>query len=206
MGIRFTCPNGHSIHVKAYLAGKRGVCPKCGARVEIPNQSSVPSATSPPATPKNSTASEDNASQSIVISVASDSESGSKATESPSSMASASLSPDPMVASSSGSDGGAPPKSTSTVDVAASLATTDTFDPTSPAVRYVVQRERKRRNQFTFAVVLLVAVFVLALVLILVLGCSPAGTPSTSNHSKFVEIQAPLNNNTHSQSKQDRTS
>jgi len=36
MGIRLQCPNGHRVHVKAFLAGKRGVCPECGARFDIP--------------------------------------------------------------------------------------------------------------------------------------------------------------------------
>jgi len=36
MGIKFYCPNGHKMHVKNFLAGKRGLCPKCGVRVEIP--------------------------------------------------------------------------------------------------------------------------------------------------------------------------
>jgi hypothetical protein len=38
MGIRLLCPNGHKVHVKAFLAGKRGVCPECGARFDIPPQ------------------------------------------------------------------------------------------------------------------------------------------------------------------------
>jgi hypothetical protein len=37
MGIRFHCPNGHKIHVKSFLAGKRGVCPRCGERFIIPS-------------------------------------------------------------------------------------------------------------------------------------------------------------------------
>lgn len=36
MGIRFACPNGHKLHVKEALAGKRGVCPDCGTKVTIP--------------------------------------------------------------------------------------------------------------------------------------------------------------------------
>jgi hypothetical protein len=36
MGIRLQCPNGHKVHVKAFLAGKRAVCPQCGARFQIP--------------------------------------------------------------------------------------------------------------------------------------------------------------------------
>lgn len=39
MGIKFHCPNGHKLNVKAFLAGKRGVCPKCGMKVRIPTES-----------------------------------------------------------------------------------------------------------------------------------------------------------------------
>src|SRR5436190_8527561 len=38
MGIKFLCPNGHKMIVKAFLAGKRGKCPKCGASVRIPQE------------------------------------------------------------------------------------------------------------------------------------------------------------------------
>jgi hypothetical protein len=36
MGIKFHCPNGHKLNVKSYLAGKRGICPHCGAKFRIP--------------------------------------------------------------------------------------------------------------------------------------------------------------------------
>jgi hypothetical protein len=36
MGIRFACPNGHNLNVKEHLAGKRGICPNCGAKFVIP--------------------------------------------------------------------------------------------------------------------------------------------------------------------------
>jgi len=37
MGIKFRCHGcDKKLHVKAFLAGKRGVCPHCGARVRIP--------------------------------------------------------------------------------------------------------------------------------------------------------------------------
>jgi len=36
MGIRFECPNGHRLHVKQFLAGKRGICPECDARFIVP--------------------------------------------------------------------------------------------------------------------------------------------------------------------------
>ncbi len=37
MGVRFQCPQGHPLHVKAHLAGKRGICPECGAKFIVPN-------------------------------------------------------------------------------------------------------------------------------------------------------------------------
>lgn len=36
MGIVSYCPSGHRIKVKDQLAGKKGVCPTCGARFRIP--------------------------------------------------------------------------------------------------------------------------------------------------------------------------
>ena len=39
MGIRFYCPRGHKLNVKAELAGKVGFCPECGQRVLIPIES-----------------------------------------------------------------------------------------------------------------------------------------------------------------------
>jgi GYF domain 2 len=36
MGIRFFCPNGHKLNVKTELAGKRAICPDCGARLVVP--------------------------------------------------------------------------------------------------------------------------------------------------------------------------
>lgn len=39
MGIRFHCPNGHRLNVKAFLAGERGLCPHCDAKFIIPEVS-----------------------------------------------------------------------------------------------------------------------------------------------------------------------
>ncbi len=39
MGIRFYCPNGHKLNVKSFQAGRRGICPFCGAKIIIPTQS-----------------------------------------------------------------------------------------------------------------------------------------------------------------------
>ena len=39
MGIRFYCPNGHKLNVKAFLAGKRGICPDCDVKFIVPSES-----------------------------------------------------------------------------------------------------------------------------------------------------------------------
>jgi hypothetical protein len=42
MGIRFLCPEcGHKLNVKAFLAGKRGVCPQCTSGLDIPLESQI---------------------------------------------------------------------------------------------------------------------------------------------------------------------
>jgi hypothetical protein len=39
MGIVAYCPNDHRVKVKDNLAGKKGICPTCGARFRIPFES-----------------------------------------------------------------------------------------------------------------------------------------------------------------------
>lgn len=51
MGIVSFCPQGHRVKVKDHLAGKKGVCPTCGARFRIPLASVAPPAAAPGATP-----------------------------------------------------------------------------------------------------------------------------------------------------------
>jgi hypothetical protein len=36
MGIKVSCPNGHTIKVKDSFAGKTGLCPACKARIKVP--------------------------------------------------------------------------------------------------------------------------------------------------------------------------
>ena len=36
MGIKFRCSNGHHLNVKSFLGGRRGICPHCGVKVDIP--------------------------------------------------------------------------------------------------------------------------------------------------------------------------
>lgn len=53
MGIRFFCHAcDRKLHVKSFLAGKRGICPHCGERVRIPHETQLDSAT--PAAPPTS--------------------------------------------------------------------------------------------------------------------------------------------------------
>ncbi len=57
MGIKFLCQGcDKKLHVKAFLAGKRGVCPHCGAKVRIPLASQMPTEGAVPRTdaPRNS--------------------------------------------------------------------------------------------------------------------------------------------------------
>lgn len=42
VGIRFFCPNGHKLNVKDFQAGRKGICPFCGAKVQIPTESTRP--------------------------------------------------------------------------------------------------------------------------------------------------------------------
>ncbi|MGI9456148.1 MAG: GYF domain-containing protein [Aeoliella sp.] len=57
MGIRFVCPNGHPLHVKLELAGKRGICPQCQAKFLIPVPNGSATTNSTPATAQNVAAS-----------------------------------------------------------------------------------------------------------------------------------------------------
>lgn len=43
MGIRFYCPNGHKLNVKDFQAGRNGICPFCGSKIQIPLESTRPS-------------------------------------------------------------------------------------------------------------------------------------------------------------------
>jgi len=47
MGIRFSCPNGHKLNVKAELAGRKGRCPHCDVSVQIPQENEAAEARTP---------------------------------------------------------------------------------------------------------------------------------------------------------------
>jgi hypothetical protein len=42
MGIRFYCSNGHKLNVKEFQAGRKGICPFCGSKIQIPTHSTRP--------------------------------------------------------------------------------------------------------------------------------------------------------------------
>ena len=179
MGIRFTCPSGHQLHVKTFLAGKRGVCPHCGAKFVIP-------------TPQESQQSARPALDSLQHS------SGESFTATriaaPPGTASASIiiaTADERLADASPADRGS-----SEIRLAESFGSPTTADPPvpppiapppptidaaigaveSPAVHHVSRRRRHRRQQLNTAIVLLVTVILLALILIWVVqrGASEA--------------------------------
>jgi hypothetical protein len=168
MGIRFACPNGHQLHVKEYLAGKRGICPSCGAKFVIPaDGDSVQSA--PVAVPaeltarSNADAAQQAANPSIIIPLA-----GEKP------IAPVSSSPAPQI------DVFSPPVSQPIPQVDAVLSAgpspvviTESEQPTSPATTYVAHRERVRRNRTRIAIVLLLLVILLAGVLVWMLVAGP---------------------------------
>jgi hypothetical protein len=167
MGIRFTCPSGHKLHVKAFLAGKRGVCPHCGAKFVIPSdqESEKLPARSTHEDGQRASIEAFTASASIIIGVADDHvESASPSDNDASAM---------RLAEDFGSPANDPPAPPpQSAFLAASAAE-------SPVVRHISRRERHRRKQFNMAIVLLVAVILLALVLIWIvqrgLGQSSAG-------------------------------
>lgn len=51
MGIVSYCPQGHRVKVKDHLAGRKGICPTCGAKFRIPLVSVAPIVRSPAAVP-----------------------------------------------------------------------------------------------------------------------------------------------------------
>lgn len=57
MGIRFYCSQcGHKLNVKAFQAGRRGLCPYCGGSIQIPTESTRPSSKESRSRPQNALA------------------------------------------------------------------------------------------------------------------------------------------------------
>ena len=190
MGIRFTCPSGHKLHVKAFLAGKRGVCPHCGAKFVIPTVQGAEQSPLRPAveghfsgtveafTSTGIAAPPHTTSASIIIATTDD----RLAAEPPvdddtSAMRLADSFGPPKTA-----DPPAPPSQPAIV-MADSVAE-------SPAVWHVSRRQRHRRKQLNMAIVLLVAVILLALVLIWVLqrGASQPSVGEIDTMNRYADV------------------
>jgi hypothetical protein len=170
MGIRFLCPSGHKLNVKNFLAGKRAICPQCGAKVIVPDlpaeqaveSSSVdeiapnPFAAPPgPATP----ALFDTASPSVVLEVA-----------------------ESAVIAPSAASG--LPESV----FAVSRTLEDVAEPAgSPSETHLeLRRDQTRRNQMMLLVVLAMVVIILAGVLIWVLNRN--ATPPVEEETKAAAL------------------
>src|SRR5262245_50822769 len=175
MGIRFFCPNGHKLNVKEHLAGKRGVCPQCGAKFSIPLPTDLQAAdvaqpagvglsqsieipTSPTA---NQPSAIPSAAPSVIIPIAE-----------------ADLAP-PLPVPSPARGPEATPADALPASILAGQSPIQP-DPasTSPDAAYPLQRARGRRNQVLVSLLLLALVIVLAGVLIWVLKREPSPVPA----------------------------
>jgi hypothetical protein len=181
MGIRFLCPNGHKLNVKTFLAGKRAICPQCGAKVIVPVSSESQAADlsqqasgiepSPFAGPPPL----DSASASVIIAVASSDVAG------------------PSVAAS----GPVVPPAVGGLPESAYIAPRPLIDVAEPDanpsdVQRELRRDHTRQTQMAIAVVLFMLVIVLAGVLIWVLQRNTS--PSAEEEARPVsanEFSAP---------------
>jgi hypothetical protein len=204
MGIRFSCPAGHQLHVKSFLAGKRGVCPKCGVSVLIPNvlsdesrpevqSESIAAAATTVANReagRPGTPALDVGSQSVVISVV-----GPPTSVTPPPVPAPPLPNQPATPTSlevTFPQADVPPSLNAppSGSVPQQLVMPESLEPHSPAASYVARRERNRRHRITMAVCLLLAVIVLAAVLVWVLHRAPSGaaekTPGTTSEYNIL--------------------
>jgi hypothetical protein len=206
MGIRFLCPNGHKLNVKTFLAGKRALCPQCGAKVIVPIPQDWPerelpqpiSATvvDPPIAPDETIRQSpyDTATESIIIAVA---EGEAKAANSGETAA---FNPNvavPTIPESIVISSPSPAVATATPVISAPpVATAAAAAPVpavalTPDIQYQIQRERNRRSQLRIAFVLMLLVIVLGAVLIWVLlrnaNATSDGQPAPTNTTQRAE-------------------
>jgi hypothetical protein len=165
MGIRFSCPNGHKLNVKTFLAGKRAICPDCGAKVIVPSLSEQPTIPSFDDSPSIAIVGRpaphllaESAAPSVVIAVAEQELSAAVRIEDQTASTPEAL-PESIIAATIPSIVAAQPV-TGTAEHA--------YDP---------QRERTRRNQMLMAVALLFIVVILAGILLWVLKRSASPAP-----------------------------
>ena len=183
MGIRFNCPSGHKLNVKEFLAGKRGVCPQCGAKFIIPSPTEGAASETPQPVGVG-------LSQSIGI-----------ATSSPPSHQVTSASPSVIIPVSEMESQPAgpqaavlPPPVLPTSILAGQSPTSVEPVGVAPAAIHPSFRERSRRNQMVISLLLLTLVVLLAGVLIWVLKREVSQTPvekkSAAAQGEFHQVFA----------------
>jgi hypothetical protein len=191
MGIRFSCPNGHRLNVKNFLAGKRGVCPQCGAKFIIPMLTEEPATETRQPVSVGQSPSVD-----IVVSPAPSHQTASAAA-SPSVIIpvsdldpSPSLDLEPVIRDAPVLPAAVPP---ATAVTGLPRLVTDAVVAT-PEPAQTSQRERSRRNQIIISLLLLALVVFLAGVLIWVLtrdaSQTPAGTTTMIDRREFQPVFA----------------
>lgn len=174
MGIRFLCPSGHKLNVKNYLAGKRAICPQCGAKVIVPDlppepavelSAVAPTEANPFAAPAGSDAPAlfDTASPSVVLEV-------SEST---------------VIAPAAVS--GLPESVFATVG-----PIVDAVEPaaTTSETHFELRRDQTRRNQMMLLVLLAMVVIILAGVLIWVLNRN--ATSPVEEDTKSAALSQPI--------------
>jgi hypothetical protein len=195
MGIRFSCPNGHKLNVKDNLAGKRGICPACGAKFVIPAAGEPTQAVGQLAgdasgSAQGSAAGSPSASPSIVIAVA-DAPPQSAPAIAPAVPAPPAVNINASQPSETTAPTAAPaPKVAPAPSAETPVLLTDSNHPAAAVSKYTAHRMRIRRLQTTIAIALLIAVVVLGIVLIWVLSGGPetvsARQISSSSQSSYT--------------------
>jgi len=182
MGIRFACPNGHKLNVKDELAGRRALCPNCGARIVVPaaDQGSRVASVSPAADSVGATSNlvfPSTALPPVSDAPAPGDDVAPAGTEAPVNSAPPLMVPlaTPPVGARPPLRGGArgPARSVGSPSGTAEPAITDAPTDTAPVIQYLSHRRRRRQKQLTVAIVLLLAVIVLAIVLVWVVQRGP---------------------------------
>jgi hypothetical protein len=176
MGIRFLCPNGHRLNVKSFLAGKRAICPDCGARVVVPSDSEQPVqnlATAPSSGTAASRADTEwleSTAPSVVLALANE-------------LAHDDVAVDPLIST----DSSLPESIIAATTVQPATVTVET-KPEDIAAG--LQRDRTRRNQMLVVFGLLMIVVVLAGTLIWVLKRSASSPPATDQVAPTTTSQS----------------
>lgn len=186
MGIRFLCPNGHKLNVKTFLAGKRAICPDCGARVLVPF---------PVDAEERGTASTDSlrttvsslASGSITILPNSDVEFASPSVvvaTMPNQAASPEVQPVPISQPAPADD--ALPDSIIAAHSIQPQSSTDADE--TPDNPHIMRRQRVQRRQLQIAIMLLCMVIALAVALVWVLRRDAAPQPTAEPETKTTQL------------------